>query len=31
MPFNTVGMYRASIDTTGKVNILLYDETVEAD
>ena len=31
MPFNTVGMYRASIDTSGKVNILLYDETAETD
>lgn len=31
MPFNTVGMYRASIDTTGKVDILLYDETAETD
>ncbi len=31
MPFNTVGMYRASIDTSGKVNVLLYDETAETD
>jgi len=31
MPFNTLGMYRASIDTSGEVNILLYDETAEAE
>ena len=31
MPFNTVGMYRASIDTSGKVNILLSDVTAETD
>lgn len=31
MPFNTAGMYRASIGTSGEVNILLYDETAETD
>lgn len=29
MPFNTEGMYRASIDTSGKVKIMLYGEKAE--
>lgn len=31
MPFNTEGMYRASIDTSGKVKIMLYGEKAETD
>ncbi len=31
MPFNTEGMYRASIDTSGKVRIMLYGEKAETD
>ncbi len=31
MPFNTEGMYRASIDTSGKVNIFLYAEKADAE
>ena len=31
MPFNTEGMYRASIDSSGKVTISLYDEKAEAE
>jgi beta-aspartyl-peptidase (threonine type) len=31
MPFNTTGMYRASIDTSGKVEVLLYEEAAQAD
>lgn len=31
MPFNTEGMYRASIDTSGKVKIMLYGEKTETD
>jgi len=31
MPFNTEGMYRASIDTSGKVKIMLHGEKAETD
>ncbi|MCH7892907.1 MAG: isoaspartyl peptidase/L-asparaginase [Proteobacteria bacterium] len=31
MPFNTAGMYRASIDTSGQVKIMLYGEKAETE